>query len=89
MESSSTTATTGGPRVSQKPDPEVSNSCDQTTASSLPSPWSPSALIWRPKIIMQTAEVLAVAKRSEYAIRLGALALVTGDVGSGKSTALR
>ncbi|CAO0823408.1 hypothetical protein DFAR_3690048 [Desulfarculales bacterium] len=38
---------------------------------------------------MQTAEVLGVAKRSEYAIRLGALALGTGDVGSGKSTALR
>ncbi|CAO0824317.1 hypothetical protein DFAR_570030 [Desulfarculales bacterium] len=29
------------------------------------------------------------AKRFEYAIRLGALALVTGDVGSGKSTSLR
>ncbi|CAO0821055.1 hypothetical protein DFAR_2090033 [Desulfarculales bacterium] len=28
-------------------------------------------------------------KRFEYAIHLGALALVTGDVGSGKSTALR
>ncbi|CAO0819659.1 hypothetical protein DFAR_1050018 [Desulfarculales bacterium] len=41
------------------------------------------------KEIMQTAEVLGVAKRFEYAIRLGALALVTGDVGSGKSTALR
>ncbi|CAO0823215.1 hypothetical protein DFAR_3540005 [Desulfarculales bacterium] len=42
-----------------------------------------------PKEIMQTAEVLGVAKRSGYAIRLGALALVTGNVGSGKSTALR
>ncbi|CAO0823513.1 hypothetical protein DFAR_3740011 [Desulfarculales bacterium] len=42
-----------------------------------------------PKEIMQTNEVLGVAKRFEYAIRLGALALVTGDVGSGKSTALR
>jgi general secretion pathway protein A len=42
-----------------------------------------------PNEIMQTAEVLGVAKRFEYAIRLGALALVTGDVGSGKSTALR
>ncbi|CAO0823248.1 hypothetical protein DFAR_3600002 [Desulfarculales bacterium] len=38
---------------------------------------------------MQTAKVFGVAKRSEYAIRLGALALVIGDVGSGKSTALR
>ncbi|CAO0822577.1 hypothetical protein DFAR_490012 [Desulfarculales bacterium] len=42
-----------------------------------------------PKKVMQTTEVLNVAKRFEYAIRLGALALVTGDVGSGKSTALR
>ncbi|CAO0822523.1 hypothetical protein DFAR_3150003 [Desulfarculales bacterium] len=42
-----------------------------------------------PKKRVQPAEVLGVAKRSEYAIRLGALALVTGDVGSGKSTALR
>lgn len=42
-----------------------------------------------PKEIMQTAEVLGVAQRFEYAIRLGALALVTGEVGSGKSTALR
>ncbi|CAO0820568.1 hypothetical protein DFAR_160012 [Desulfarculales bacterium] len=30
-----------------------------------------------------------MAKRFEYAIRLGAPALVNGDVGSGKSTALR
>ncbi|CAO0824860.1 hypothetical protein DFAR_950034 [Desulfarculales bacterium] len=42
-----------------------------------------------PKEIMQTAEVLGVAKRFEYTIRLGALALVTEDVSSGKSTALR
>ncbi|CAO0824020.1 hypothetical protein DFAR_4030004 [Desulfarculales bacterium] len=41
------------------------------------------------KEIMQTAEVLGVAKRFEYALRLGVLALVTGDMGSGKSTALR
>ncbi|CAO0821196.1 hypothetical protein DFAR_2210004 [Desulfarculales bacterium] len=41
-----------------------------------------------PKKIMQTAEPLGVAKCFEYAIRLGAPALVTGDVGSGKSTAL-
>ncbi|CAO0824588.1 hypothetical protein DFAR_710051 [Desulfarculales bacterium] len=40
------------------------------------------------KEIMQAAEILGVAKRFEYAIRLGALALVTGDVGSGRSTAL-
>ncbi|CAO0823171.1 hypothetical protein DFAR_340054 [Desulfarculales bacterium] len=30
-----------------------------------------------------------MANRFEYAIRLGTLALVTGDVGSWKSTALR
>ncbi|CAO0824887.1 hypothetical protein DFAR_970018 [Desulfarculales bacterium] len=42
-----------------------------------------------PKEIMQTAEILGVVKRLKYAIRLGALALVTGDVGSGKSTTLR
>ncbi|CAO0821832.1 hypothetical protein DFAR_2690021 [Desulfarculales bacterium] len=41
------------------------------------------------KGIMQTAEVLGVTKRFEYAIRLSSLALVTGNVGSGKSTALR
>ncbi|CAO0821728.1 hypothetical protein DFAR_850005 [Desulfarculales bacterium] len=41
------------------------------------------------KEIVPTAEVLGVAKRFEYATRLGVLALVTGDVGSGKSTALR
>ncbi|CAO0819727.1 hypothetical protein DFAR_1100021 [Desulfarculales bacterium] len=41
------------------------------------------------KKIMQTAEVFGVIKRFEYAIRLGALALVTGDVGSGRSADLR
>ncbi|CAO0823334.1 hypothetical protein DFAR_3650011 [Desulfarculales bacterium] len=40
-------------------------------------------------MIMQTAEVLDVAKRFEYATRLSALALVTGDEGNGKATALR
>jgi type II secretory pathway predicted ATPase ExeA len=39
--------------------------------------------------ILQTPELLAVADRVDYALRLGAMALVTGDVGSGKSTALR
>jgi general secretion pathway protein A len=42
-----------------------------------------------PKEIMQTPEVKGVAQRFDYALRLGAIALVTGDVGSGKSTALR
>jgi general secretion pathway protein A len=37
--------------------------------------------------ILKTEAVLAVADRVDYAIRLGAM--VTGEVGSGKSTALR
>ncbi|CAO0819946.1 hypothetical protein DFAR_1250003 [Desulfarculales bacterium] len=41
------------------------------------------------KKIMPPAEVLGVAKRFEYALRLGALALITGDVGGGKFTAVR
>ena len=39
--------------------------------------------------IMTTAELLGVQERLEYAVRLGAIALVTGEVGAGKSTALR
>lgn len=39
--------------------------------------------------ILKTEAVLAVADRIDYALRLGAIALVTGEVGSGKSTALR
>lgn len=39
--------------------------------------------------ILKTEAVLAVADRVDYAIRLGAMALITGEVGSGKSTALR
>jgi type II secretory pathway predicted ATPase ExeA len=39
--------------------------------------------------ILQTEAVLAVAERIAYATRLGAMALITGEVGSGKSTALR
>ncbi|CAO0823070.1 hypothetical protein DFAR_3460049 [Desulfarculales bacterium] len=42
-----------------------------------------------PKEIMQITEVLSVAKRFDYAIRLVAQALVTGNMGSGKPTALR
>lgn len=41
------------------------------------------------KQILETADLLAAADRLEYAIGLGAIALVTGEVGSGKSTALR
>lgn len=39
--------------------------------------------------ILQTPDVIAVSDRFDYALRLGAMALVTGEVGSGKSTALR
>jgi type II secretory pathway predicted ATPase ExeA len=39
--------------------------------------------------VLQTQEVLAVSDRFEYTVRLGAIGLVTGEVGSGKSTALR
>jgi len=39
--------------------------------------------------ILKTEAVLAVADRIDYALRLGAIVLLTGEVGSGKSTALR
>lgn len=39
--------------------------------------------------ILQTSELIALKERFDYALRLGAMALVTGDIGSGKSTALR
>jgi general secretion pathway protein A len=41
------------------------------------------------KEILQTPELIAVKERFDYALRLGAMAVVTGDIGSGKSTALR
>lgn len=41
------------------------------------------------KEILVTPVVSAVEERISYAIRLGAIALVTGEIGSGKSTALR
>lgn len=41
------------------------------------------------KEILETHELKAVAKRLDYAVRLGSTALVTGEIGSGKSTALR
>lgn len=43
----------------------------------------------RIKDILKTPHLLAVKDRFDYAVRLGAVALVTGDIGSGKSTALR
>lgn len=39
--------------------------------------------------ILKTSELLAVKERFDYTLRIGAMALVTGDIGSGKSTALR
>ena len=41
------------------------------------------------KEILQTDELKAVQNRFDYAMRLGGAALVTGEIGSGKSTALR
>jgi type II secretory pathway predicted ATPase ExeA len=41
------------------------------------------------KDILQTPELIDVAERFEYVIGLGAIGLVTGEVGSGKTTALR
>ena len=39
--------------------------------------------------IMVTPALSAVQDRVQYAVRLGAVALITGEIGSGKSTALR
>jgi general secretion pathway protein A len=39
--------------------------------------------------ILKTPDLIAVKERFDYALRIGAMALVTGDIGSGKSTALR
>jgi len=39
--------------------------------------------------ILHTDELRSVKKRFDYAVRLGGVALITGDIGSGKSTALR
>ena len=41
------------------------------------------------KEILKTPELVQVKERFDYVIRLGAIGLVTGEVGSGKSTALR
>ena len=41
------------------------------------------------KELLETDELKAVTKRLDYAIRLGGAAIVTGEIGSGKSTALR
>ncbi len=39
--------------------------------------------------ILKTPELINVKDRFDYVLRLGAIGLVTGEVGSGKSTALR
>lgn len=39
--------------------------------------------------ILQTPELLAVSQRIDYVIRIGGIGLLTGEVGAGKSTALR
>ncbi len=49
----------------------------------------PFSVDLRVEEILKTETVLAVADRIDYALRLGAIALLTGEVGSGKSTALR
>jgi type II secretory pathway predicted ATPase ExeA len=41
------------------------------------------------KDILVTTALQAVRERIDYALRLGAVALLTGEIGSGKSTALR
>ncbi|MCE5281481.1 MAG: AAA family ATPase [Deltaproteobacteria bacterium] len=41
------------------------------------------------KELLETPDLKAVKDRFDYAVRLGAAALVTGEIGSGKSTALR
>ena len=42
-----------------------------------------------PKEIFETDDIRSVQQRFDYAVRLGAVALLTGEIGSGKSTALR
>jgi general secretion pathway protein A len=41
------------------------------------------------KEIFETDDIRSAQNRFDYAVRLGAVALVTGEIGSGKSTALR
>ena len=41
------------------------------------------------KEIFETDDIRSVQERFDYAVRLGSVALVTGEIGSGKSTALR
>ena len=39
--------------------------------------------------ILQTPELMALKERFDYTLTVGAMALITGEIGSGKSTALR
>jgi type II secretory pathway predicted ATPase ExeA len=39
--------------------------------------------------ILETEDIKGVCSRFDYVVRLGAIALLTGEIGSGKSTALR
>lgn len=39
--------------------------------------------------ILETPELIAVGQRIDYVIRIGGIGLLTGEVGAGKSTALR
>jgi len=41
------------------------------------------------KDILETQDIAAIKERFDYTVRLGAIATLTGEVGSGKSTALR
>ncbi|MGC8602199.1 MAG: ExeA family protein [Desulfomonilaceae bacterium] len=41
------------------------------------------------KDILETQDIVSIRQRFDYTLRLGAVGLVTGQVGSGKSTALR
>ena len=41
------------------------------------------------KDILKTDQLVDVKNRFDYVIRLGAIGLVTGEVGSGKSTTIR
>lgn len=43
----------------------------------------------QPEEILETDGLVAVKKRFDYALRLGGVSVVTGEIGSGKSTALR
>ena len=41
------------------------------------------------KDILETQDITSIRQRFDYTLRLGAVGLLTGEVGSGKSTALR